>query len=145
MGGGLGAKSLYKQIFMKFFLSLIFTFVILISKGSCQNVLDTVYVTDERILSFEEEWRLKAIRDMENGNYYLLTFGMVKLIANPWDITELTRKYGFTYKYEGFVEGGFFYNDEVRKHLDSLNGKGWYDNFLNEYKALEDSAFKKLK
>lgn len=111
-----------------------------------QNVLDTVYIIDKKILSPEEEWRLKAKEDMSKGNYYLLDFGMAVHMVDLWEITKLTRKYGFTYKYEGCVypSGGKEYNKIVMKHLDSLNGEGWYNIFLYEYKMLQDSAFNSL-
>ena len=145
MGGGLGAKPLYKLRTMNrlnmFITSIVFSLLFLLclnENALAQDLsLDTVYVISEKFTP-ESYNRKNAREDIANGYVFLFKRGWFGVVKEVDSLSSY--KYGFKIQAEGcsVVVGREYYNDEVMIYLNKINGEGWWKKFLKESKLEED-------
>ncbi len=102
---------------------------------SQEQSLDTVYVTSEK-LTVEYQRRKQAREDIAEG---LIIIHRGSPFGGYKNEDSLANKYGFKLMPGTSVpaEGYKYYNDEVIKYLNKINGEGWWEIFLDEESKLE--------
>ncbi len=102
---------------------------------------------EEKDYSWLDQSRFDAKADIAKGDIHLIAFGFRSPIPEE---DSLTKHYGFYYDERGcsitdtelVLEK--IYNDQVIKHLEKRNGKGWYDRFCFVYDSLNKVMWNKM-
>lgn len=94
---------------------------------------------EQKDYSWLDQSRFDAKADIAKGDIHLINFGLHFPIPEE---DSLTKQYGFYFDERGCaitdteIKLEKMYNDQVIKHLEERNGKGWYDRFCLVYDSL---------